>query len=57
MIVEWLLGNTKREFYVTGSGLVSVPIAPAKEIPTVIVEHHKLEAERTMGIAHLHRVI
>ena len=44
-------GARSRAFYVTGSGLVLVPVERANEIPRLIAEHHAREAqlERTMA--------
>jgi len=41
----------EKGLYVTGSGLVRVPEARLNEIPKVVEEHHKLEAERAMQLA------
>ncbi len=56
--VESPSGNgRKEEFYVSGSGLVGVPASRANEIPKVIIEHHRLEAERARELVYLLRVI
>ncbi len=46
----------REEFYVTGSGQVGVPAARANEIPKVILEHHRLEAERGRWLTYVPRV-
>ncbi len=45
-------GSIEREYYVTGSGLVHVPKERLNEIPKIIGEHHKLEAERARQVAY-----
>jgi hypothetical protein len=54
---ERLLGKATRAEFVTGIGLVRVSAARAHEIPKVIIEHHKFEAERARAIAYMPRVV
>ena len=37
---------TRKQYYVSGSGLVSVPEGRLGEIKGVVEEHHKLELQR-----------
>ena len=39
------------EIYVTGSGLVNVPLGRVNEVSKVITEFHAREAERAMALA------
>jgi hypothetical protein len=43
-----LIGNDHHGFYVTGSGPVRVPNSRSHQIPTVIAEHHRQQAEREL---------
>jgi len=42
------IGNDSHGFYVAGSGLVWVPNALAHQIPKVIAENHRENAEREL---------
>jgi len=43
-----VIGNDVHGFYVTGSGPVRVPNARAHQIPKVIAEHHRENAQREL---------
>jgi hypothetical protein len=48
--------NGDREVYVTGSGLVHIPITRLSEIPKVIRDHHDQEREKILMLMRLRRV-
>ena len=43
-----IIGNDEHGFYVTGSGPVRVPNARVHQIPQVIAEHHRENAQREL---------
>ena len=43
-----VIGDDEHGFYVTGSGSVRVPNARVHQIPQVIAEHHRENAQREL---------
>jgi len=43
-------------FWVRGSGLVHIPKDRANEVPKVIEEHHRLEAQRDKQLLYSRRI-
>jgi hypothetical protein len=50
-----VVGDDRDGFYVTGSGPVWVPNARAHEIPQVIAQYHREQAERELQRALIRR--